>query len=509
MSTDKEVDIFKPPTEVSKPKGEDYSKPIVPDGLIKYLTNDMIDSLKSIPENAALMAAEVLVSSSCFNIWFWSEVGKLQPNIWNQIILTSGEGKSVPIDYWINPILRALEILHDKKYPLIMSSATPESIPMFMNWHKETDNSEPEEDKEEGEEEDDKKKKKKKKTIAVKRNLGIWELDEGSAIMRGIAHKDYMIGLTEIGSEIYGGHIQPHQTISRAVEEVPYCYKAYICCTTQIFYNLLKNDTIFQGGENRKDTLVEGGDYDTTAPNLNRQETDLGAEREKRIQWYANKLLNITKLGSKKIVFDPDAEDVWKKFWEETKKQSKCLPENNLVKGYLNRQAEKALKRSVLYCLSKMADTDNIDLLLSSKLEICVMKKEMEIAIHNQRFYLENFKEMLKRRALWNKGNPDEALTDANEKELLWKWLTSEPSGFTSRKFLKKMCNWNDNNKYLTGGIESWQLDEDITVHYGEMDVREIIARLGPEWSIRQFINPKFRTPPYIYEVVDKKACKQ
>ena len=46
-------------------------------------------------------------------------------------------------------------------------------------------------------------------------------------------------------------------------------------------------------------------------------------------------------------------------------------------------------------------------------------------------------------------------------------------------------------------------------MHIENIDVRRIVAELGPEWSARQFINPKFRTPPTIYEVVNKKACRQ
>jgi hypothetical protein len=360
----------------------------VPTGFLQDFTEFLLKRYKSrINPDYAFALSEVLLSSCCWNVYFINGYGKGQPNIWIQVILPSGDIKSKPINTWIRPIIKSVEeyINENKKEgkaieKIVISQYTPESIIRFMNEHpkKKWDKDE-------------------KKEIQETHvgNKGIIIVDESSMQTEGARSKDYMSGIVGIDSMIYDGNIPERFTNSFDLQEVPYCYKSKIAATTPVIYSLIEEKDVIQGGWNRFDIVIgmplnanelQKHNFETFFQQCTQEEI------ESEIENYATKLLNVINAqGIRNVGLTDDAARMWCDYEHNKKIEALQLTEKDWKRGYLNRMAEKALKRAVLYAVSRHIST--ID---KAKLgEILVDDTEMQLAIDNQEIYYQNWQEFI------------------------------------------------------------------------------------------------------------------
>jgi len=426
---------------------------IVPYGFLTEFTELLLDRYKNrINKDYAFALAEVLLSACCWNIHFVNEFGKGQPNIWIQVILPSGDVKSKPLNEFLRPIMSAVEakvneIEGGEFYKqLVISQYTPESIINLMTGEKKRRGAHKDD------EEDD---------IRYIGNIGLIMQDESSMFSRGVQSKDYMSGLLEINSMIYDGKIPERFTNSMGMAKVPYCYKACISATTPVIYGIMSEQDVIQGGWNRYD-IITGVPIDIEL--LKRHNPDTFFKHrtpeqiDDEIDKYATQLLHVTQSKVNMIYLTEEAAAMWCDYEFKQQVEKRQISEKDLRRGYKNRMAEKALKRAVLYAISR-----HIETIENAKIStILVDEEEMKAAIANQDEYYSHWVKMLSYWKLAPQLGESVLRTDTAKRDRLKAVLHMQE--FVSRQRVIEETGWNDGSKHLEETIHSFEEERKVQI---------------------------------------------
>ena len=111
------------------------NKMIIPPGFIKTMYDMLCKRFERMNRDYLLGVAELALSSASWNVYTTDRYGTLSPIIWYCVIIPSGEGKTLPIDYFLKPVLEALEAkleTEEEMYKLYVADYTKEGIIMFF-----------------------------------------------------------------------------------------------------------------------------------------------------------------------------------------------------------------------------------------------------------------------------------------------------------------------------------------------------------------------------------------
>lgn len=474
---------------------------VVPQGFLSEVYQWLLKCYPQLNKDYLLGIAEVLLSSACWKVYTENNYSPLAPNIWIQMISPSGDGKTLPIDNFIVPVLEELEkalSTEKTRYILYLADYNKESLIKYFKDKKSKKN---DEDDSQG--------------LVLK--YGLLAKDENTMYLEASNSKSYMKDIIAVESKLYDGKLNRRITISRGLEEVPKCYKANISATTPAIYKYMKCDDFIQGGWNRYD-------FDIGCP-IKPEEVELlpesffhGGNLEDNEKFevihykFAEQLKKIVIGDEIYLMLDDEANLLWRKYQKEMKQKAVSLPNKDLVRGYLQRQAEKALKRAMLYAISKhlhhlehleseSATSFNGD--VKSERRLIIEGADMQNAISNQRGFLEYYKQMLEERV----SEAGKGKVETNEAERQYfaqkcEMLTKK-FGMFSRKLLIEGTQWNDGDKRLTDNIRSAQFEGKLKLMSTDV-TKGICAKhkkdKDMDWFTKQKISPSYKNPPYLYQ---------
>ena len=210
----------------------------VPSGFLHTFYDVLSKRFPQLNKDYLLSIAEVLLSSVCWKVYTVDDYSKLSPNIWIQIISPSGDGKTLPIDHFIIPVLEKFEEMlstENERYILHLSDYNKESLIKYFK---------------------EQKPKKDKNVRRLVLKYGLLAKDENTMYLEAANSKSYMKDIIAVESKIYDGKLNRKITISRGLEEVPRCFKANISATTPAIYEYMKINAFIQGGWNRYDFII-------------------------------------------------------------------------------------------------------------------------------------------------------------------------------------------------------------------------------------------------------------
>ncbi len=472
----------------------------IPSGFLKETFDMLCERYPRMNKDYLFAISEITLSSACWNVYVLDEYGALAPNIWVQMIAPSGDGKSLPIDYFLIPTLDELEKMietDDKIFKLYISDYTKEGILRHFSGRTK------------------RKGKKGKKTKQMIYIYGLLCKDEATMFIEAATKKNYMADIVAVESKMYDGKLYRKITAGRGLEEVPKCFKANIAATTPAVYTLMKIDAFIQGGWNRYDMIVGNPlrpeEVERYTPEFFLPDKEASKEFGDIPYHWAEKLSILNSDNKIRIMLVDEIADLWTAYEQKCKLEAIKLKETDLRRGYLQRQAEKALKRAALYEISsiindlnKFPTSDYIDRLEVHRVEkiIAVRKQNMEKAIANQETYYQYWLKMLEERG--QAASSNEVKTDANEIEYFDKHMEalSKKYGIFSHKLIIEATQWKDGDKRLTTNI-------DTAIERGKLH------RLVPEqaklmlmkkksdkdwgWFRDQDISTNFRRLPLLY----------
>jgi hypothetical protein len=476
---------------------------LCPPGFIGEVTELLAKRLPNMNKDYLQGIAEVLLSSVSWQASVTDQLGKLNFNIWIQMIAPSGDGKTIPIDNFLIPTMTEVEKLMNTKearYVLYLANYTGEALMRYFanNGVQLT------------EDEKGKKVKEKRRTIY---NLGLLCKDEATMALQNAIKKNYMVGIIEVESKVYDGKLYRKITTGRGLEDVEKCFKASISATTPAIYELMKNDGFIQGGWNRYDVIVGNP---LKPEDVQKYDDDFFIPQSKLSEFtavpknIADKLIKLAKSEEMIILLDEKANVIWREYAYEMKIEVVKLEDKDLRRGYLQRQAEKALKRAGLYTISKSFEVlehcpkvKQTIINEEGEPETVLMRAliceytEMEMAISNQREYYKYWLKMLQER----KNTPPESKVQTNQAEREWFALSAKREPILSRKMLIEFTQWNDGDRRLNENISS-AISEGKLKMLTEMEVRQLcnLHRGDLDWFAHMHISPSFKNIPHLYE---------
>lgn len=480
----------------------------IPYGFLQEVTEVLCKKYPRLSKDFLFSIAEVLLSSACWNIFVIDSYSELTPNIWIQMIAPSGDGKTLPIDKFIVLILDELEKLLETEetiYKLHIQDYTKEAIQRHFSGRT----------KRKGKDE-----KKSKQVIYI---YGILYKDEASTLLQGAAKKSYLADIAGVESKMYDGTIGRKLTAKRGLEETrDGCFKANIAASTTDIYRVVNIGAFVQGWWNRYDMVIGNPIDPKNVPLLDEDfflpNEDI-SEFEELPMKYAQKLKdNLIDSGKVRVMVIEEASRMWREYEREMKIEVAKLPDSDLRRGYLNRQAEKALKRAMLYEVSCMFDnlknmepTSYVDKKYIARTEkiIPIREENMEKAIANQREYYKYWLKMLDDRSKFPvESTPHNDAADMAVFEANCQALTREfDDGIFSRALLIDRIKKLESNLSLPGLIASYIIMGKLKVYHGD-DSRLICNKhmnaKDDDWFERQMINKSFKTAPHLYKYFEK-----
>lgn len=488
-----------------------------PQGFIKDIKDVLIKRLPNMNKDYLQGIAEVLLSSVSWKASITDQLGKLNFNIWIQMIAPSGDGKTIPIDNFLIPTITEVEKLMNtpkERYILYLANYTGEALMRyFSNNGVQLSNEEDEEDTENKNSKKIKKPKKEKRRTIY--NLGLLCKDEATMALQNAIKKNYMVGIIEVESKVYDGKLYRKITTGRGLEDVEKCFKASIAATTPAIYEMMKNDGFIQGGWNRYDMIIGNP---LKPDEVEHYTSDFFIPQSKISdftsvpQEIAVKLFILIELEETIIILDEEANELWRNYAYEMKVEAVKLPDIDLRRGYLQRQAEKALKRAGLYTLSeaftilKKLPKVKQTIYVNGEPETVLMnmiicqKEEMNMAISNQREYYQYWLKMLAER----KNTPPESRVQTNQAEREWFAVNAKKEPIMSRKMLIEATQWNDGDKRLHDNISS-AIEEGKLKQFNDLEVRQLLNlhRGDLAWFEHMHISPSYKNIPYLYQWIE------
>lgn len=362
----------------------------IPPGFIRDFTNTLMERLPGVNQDYIQMCAETTLAGVCYNIFHHNRVGKMNLGLWSLGITRSGGWKTVPIRNYSIPILSEVQKnLHTggnfHKKILVPSRFSPEGLIEFMTVHKEPffdENTEKED------------------YILTIYNEGVMIRDEFTGLMKGTKNKQWMTDVSEILSEVYDTSVQAYYTKKSKLQDVPYCNISFLMATTPHVYDIMDETFFAQGLGNRIDYVVF--DPPKEAPRIDPDEffgSSWVKEKDEAIGKFSRQLFGVLNSSCKFIGIDLSSNvgRLWADYRYEIELKKRDLPEkgvSSLFWSYLSRQAEKALRRAGIYCVSRNVKSvrrmKEIDTLILSE-------DDMRRAIERQKRHYRYFEIMLNR----------------------------------------------------------------------------------------------------------------
>jgi|GEM_PF-4878125 len=415
---------------------------MIPSGFIENLTKVLIDRLPGVNPSYARMCAEILLAGCSFKISHYNRIGRMGLGLWGLVITRSGEWKTVPIRNYIIPILRSVESRLPShglvKRIAVPSRFSPEGLIEFMNLHKETRYNE-----ETGEEEE----------MLCICNEGLMVRDEFTGMMRGVKTKDWMSDVSELLSEVYDMSVQPYYTKKDKLQDVPYCNVSFLMATTPYFYSLLDETFFTQGLGNRMDYIL------FEPPKEPRKVTpddffgiEDRSEVSRIIKSFADDLLKLLNSNIRFVGIDPEVAELWTDYRNDIERRKRQLSGHGLdvLKwAYMSRQAEKALRRAGVYCVSRAIYSP---LMLRSD-TIVVNEQDMRLAIERQEEHYRHFEQLLRE---WMKSPEPRSRksTDVADLERMIAIIEDRPHKMiTNQQWLKESGYGFQNKFYYLKGV--------------------------------------------------------
>jgi len=364
---------------------------VLPRGFIKDFTESITQRVPGINRDYVVACAEAILAGVCFRVSHYNQIGKMNLAVWCLGVTRSGEWKTVPIRDYAIPILKLVEkelppIGRVVKRIVVPSRFSSEGLIEFMTVHKETIYNEEKDEEEE---------------ILVICNEGIMIRDEFTGLMKGVKTKDWMSDISEILSEVYDTSIQPYYTKKSKLQEVSYCNISFLMATTPHIYNIMDETLFTQGLGNRLDYVVfdppeEPPKFD---PRVFFGES-WARGKDEMIGRFARMLSGVVNSNLRFLSIDPESEaaEMWTDYRYQIELRKRKLTDRGLglLKwSYLSRQAEKALRRAGLYCISR--NIRSIPRMASGFDTLVVSEEDMRLAIQRQEKYYEYFEKLLSR----------------------------------------------------------------------------------------------------------------
>ncbi len=464
----------------------DYKEILAP-GFIEDTVEEMIERIPILNKYVAIATVESMLSTCSFNIKTRNKASSLPLTTWYLIILPSGDWKTVPIKKWDMKILEKVEENIGRQKRLMLSRFSDEGLIKHLTWHSiEVYNEET------GENE-------KFSTIG---NDGVIIRDEYTGMMKGIRKKDYMAESMELLSEIYDGIVGRRATVKHGEQSVFSCCMSFLAATTPYIYTFPIGVDILQGGMNRMNpiTFIDEENDEELPPEF------FDADDNENIKDnIANKLTKLINLPSlKMIVPDDECRDRWIAYELKYRLLKRKCGILNPIRGFYARQAEKVLKYSPLYYLSRNFDRlvaagGSTGSLLTYEIE------DMERAIKTQEFYLKNFKKML---VDWKAMPKDSGKLSSDRGIRESAVALIKQYKLISRHKLADELGVNINNQKFTETLSSLLSERKIKQTGGGTDEdkeksRQLIASADKQWLKNQLVSSKPRgNPPLFYELV-------
>lgn len=465
----------------------------MPSGFLHEFTKEITSRLPGANPDYIFMCAEGALAGVCFRISHYNAIGKMNLGLWSLGIGRSGSWKTVPLRNYVIPILNTVQKSLPsegrlRKRILVPSRFSPEGLIEFMTVHKEVSISE-----ETGEDEE----------ILAIYNEGIMIRDEFTGMMKGIKNKQWMSDVSELLSEVYDASIQPYYTKKSKLQSVPYCNLSFMMATTPHIYDIIDETFFVQGLGNRIDYVPFDPPDDTERIDPGKF---FGFVREVQerdtISRFASKLLEV--LSSRVRIIDIDPSSKTAKMWVnyrheiETKKRN-FPPEpewvNALYWSYLSRQAEKALRRSGVYCVSRNIDSISKMRTLDTLL---VNEEDMRLAILRQEKLFQFFEILIKRWMLRAKprGAPQ---TDFVDIERMLTIIDDTPYKIISNPQWMMRAGYGHQNKFYNlkriviqqGSVIELSLSEKMALPKRQKEWLELSS---PNLKIYRLSNAYFKT---------------
>jgi hypothetical protein len=439
----------------------------------------------------AKVLAETLLSTCSFNFKVRVTESWTTLTTWNLVILPSGDWKTVSILQWYMPIIDKVEEKLGYEKQLVISRFSDEGLIKHMTWHEKSFYDV----------------KEKKCTVMTIGDKGAIVRDEFTGLIKGIRAKDYLSETLELLSEVYDGRILRRDTISHGEQNVSNCVKSFLSATTPYIYTLPVTGNIWQGGFPRMNPLVIEDEFDENSdPKDTRLSDDFGNqdyEQNPLIQETADKLYNVIKSPLQKITLDEKAKELWLDYENKYYRAKKNLNKFDKSRGFYARQAEKVLKLSGLYVVSRL-----IHIVVSKNCtnNLVVTEQDVELAIKNQEFALENWKQMLN--GFDCAPEPDQRMPDDTKIRRKILAMINQYKIIPKPKLADEL-GLNDTNKKFNETIESLLLENKIEqiggMQHGEdkkEDSRQLIYNADAKWLREREVNPKPRgNPPVFYKL--------
>ena len=468
-----------------------------PKGWIGNYTDILRRDLPEIAYKWALANAESVFSSCCFNQFTYTRVGRLHLGVWNMGIAPSGEWKSIPILNFSIPILDYIGERYDKRYPLMISRFSPESLIKHMTWHQ---------IREYDPEKETTKKGKKKGEVITKMggwdermvigNKGLIVRDEWTSMMKGMLSKTWLAGVSEILSEVFDHRVLPRFTMEHGKQDVPYCNFSFLSATTPYIYDLLETGYFAQGLGNRIDHNLFG---------------DKAKIRKKEEEWYeygrhhrmreedisklGNQLLGVMQSNVTYVGFTTEAQEEHSKFDYEIQKQRRALDPNDFKRSYLQRQSTKCLRRAVIYAMSRRAES------IQKTADVLVQVDDMKLAVKRQKDLYDDFLKLLKDWRTYEKGSEHPPSTDIGDKERVLSVMSQIK--FASKTLLAEKAGYNKDNIKFILTLKSLVAEGKLK-DFDKDERKLLIAKMGDGKRKKLRIGNVRGIPPALYQYVEE-----
>jgi hypothetical protein len=436
----------------------------LPDGFIKKFVEWLTSRVPFVNRDYVTLIAEATLAGVSFNARHYNRIGVIPLAIWGLGITRSGEYKTVPLRDYAIPVMNAVQKRIKPsgkviKRILLPSAFSPEGLIEMLMVHDEEVY-----DEATGQ----------TQIVKVISNEGIMIRDEFTSLVKGVKTKEWLSDVSERLSEVYDGRISPYYTKKSKRQEVAYCNVSFIAATTPYFYTLLDETFFIQGLGNRLDYVV--WDPPEDLPEIKPEEffgIPWQRDRDLMIEEFANDLYGVLSSPLRFVDIDPTSEaaKMWVEYRHEIELRKRKLPSRGLSElkwSYLARQAEKALRRACLYCISR-----NIKALprLGKLDTLIINEKDMELAIKRQEKYYEYFETLLNRWIAFPQPRGP-AQTDMADLERMLAILANSPYKIMTNSQWLKESGYGFRNKFYE--LKRHLIDAGEVEELGEEEVKKL-----------------------------------
>jgi hypothetical protein len=379
-------------------------------GSYDFITEYKNAILKDIPtnENWAEDIGIVVLSMACSKVYFYTNVGKVNLNIWINATAPSGLGnKTAPLMEYGKPTIKELTKLNQADY-LFPSSFNPESAVELLN--------------------------KQSKGIIIKDELTRL-LKESKAMQNGVP--------IEFLTHLYDGNVEKRYTITHGLRDLNEIYISLLGTTTDYLFKVMEQYNFIQGLGNR--ILWERYDMQREAIPVEKRygaNDDTYNARMVLIKGFAKFLYKIDKLEFLHVIADPNgnAAKLLANFDIELNNKVNSLPKDDIRRSYYDRMFLQTNKLAVLKSIS--TQLNNLKVSGDSELyEIQLQESDVVWAINKAHKFLQSFEDMIKE---WDKSRvkKTDVMNEEDNFKAIKEAVESTPYGIACTKEILVRLHW-------------------------------------------------------------------